>query len=96
MTLELDGAEIGGFLLSEVRLMSAISAESIILPSGLFQGVAEAELEQNLDRTFKNFFRAHDEVRGAGREGNRTGKDGFPGQVGACQGLEMSDLPSFL
>lgn len=66
------------------------------MPSGLFQGVAEAELEQNLDRTFKNFFRAHDEVRGAGRVGNRTGKDGFPGQVGACQGLKMSDLPSFL
>lgn len=28
--------------------------------------MAEAELEENLDRTFKSILRAHDEVRGAG------------------------------
>lgn len=40
--------------------------------------MAEAELEQNLNRTFKTFFRANDEVRGGhrGQEGLGMGEPG--------------------
>lgn len=72
--------------------------------------MAEAELEKNLSRTFKSFFRSNDEVRNAGRG------VGFQQKVGAagvqvprclpredagmggwgCQGLVVSNWPSFL
>uniref|UniRef100_A0A8D0N443 AB hydrolase-1 domain-containing protein n=1 Tax=Sus scrofa TaxID=9823 RepID=A0A8D0N443_PIG len=47
-----------------VSPMEIIKANPVFDYQLYFQepGVAEAELEQNLDRTFKNFFRAHDET----------------------------------
>lgn len=65
----------------------------------LFQGVAEAELEQNLSRTFKSFFRTSDEVRGAGvQEGElQRCEGGFLGGAVGCVGVwESATWPSFL
>lgn len=66
----------------------------------LFQGVAEAELEQNLSRTFKSFFRASDDmvsvaegrvVRGTGGKewgaaeaGNVSGRFPWEGRLLGC------------
>lgn len=44
--------------------------------------MAEVELEQNLNRTFRSFFRASDEVRGVG--GRMGGK-----QEGGAAGVQI-------
>lgn len=50
--------------------------------------MAEAELEEDLYRTFKLFFRANDEVRGTGWKGRRK-LGSKEGELQRCTGLWM-------